>query len=106
MEGWTRVTKQSAIELAIQVAEHGVNAIIYTDIERDGMLSGPNVASIRALTRAVHIPIIASGGVSRLQDIKDLLLLEPEGVVGVVIGKALYTGNIDLKEAMAITQSE
>jgi phosphoribosylformimino-5-aminoimidazole carboxamide ribotide isomerase len=105
-EGWTRVTEQSAIDLAIQMAKIGVKEIIYTDIERDGMLFGPNIAAIRALAGAVNIPVIASGGVSRLQDIKDLLALESEGVAGVIIGKALYTGAVNLKEALALAHSE
>lgn len=105
VEGWTQTTEQSAIELAQQMVELGVQALIYTDIERDGMLTGPNTTAIAALAQAVKIPIIASGGVSQLSDIKALLSLEPAGVIGVIIGKALYTGALNLSEALALTRS-
>ena len=105
VEGWTQTTGQSAIELAQQMAGLGVQALIYTDIERDGMLTGPNITAIAALARTVKIPIIASGGVSQLSDIKALLSLEPAGVIGVIIGKALYTGALNLSEALALTRS-
>lgn len=105
VEGWTQTTEQSAIELAQQMAELGVQALIYTDIERDGTLTGPNITAIAALAQTVKIPIIASGGVSQLSDIKALLSLEPSGVIGVIIGKALYTGALNLSEAIALTRS-
>ena len=105
VEGWTQTTGQSAIELAQQMAGLGVQALIYTDIERDGMLTGPNITAIAALAQTVKIPIIASGGVSQLSDIKALLSLEAAGVIGVIIGKALYTGALNLSEALALTRS-
>jgi len=105
VEGWTQTTEHSAVQLAQQMAGLGVQALIYTDIERDGMLTGPNITAIAALAQTVKIPIIASGGVSQLSDIKALLSLEPAGVIGVIIGKALYTGALNLSEALALTRS-
>ena len=105
VEGWTQTTEHSAVQLAQQMAGLGVQALIYTDIERDGMLTGPNITAIAALAQTVKIPIIASGGVSQLSDIKALLSLEAAGVIGVIIGKALYTGALNLSEALALTRS-
>ena len=79
----------------------GVSAIIYTDIARDGMMQGPNLEATRALAEAITIPVIASGGVSSLEDIRRLLTIEAYGVEGVITGKAIYTGSLDLREAVA-----
>jgi len=78
----------------------GAAAIIYTDIHRDGTLTGPNLEALRELAAVISIPIIASGGVSSLTDLLSLLALEPQGVTGVIVGRALYTGDILLKEAL------
>ena len=83
-----------------------MSAIIYTDISRDGMLQGPNLEATRELAEAVTIPVIASGGVSRLEDIKNLMAIEKSGVTGVITGKAVYTGAIKLAEAIALTKGE
>ena len=80
--------------------EVGAAAIIYTDIHRDGTLTGPNLEALRDLTAAVSIPVIASGGVSSITDLLSLLALEPLGVTGVIVGRALYTGDISLAEAL------
>ena len=82
------------------MANLGVAAIIYTDIHRDGTLTGPNLTALRQLAQAIAIPVIASGGVSSLTDILSLLALEPSGVTGVIVGQALYTGALDLTEAI------
>ena len=79
----------------------GAAAIIYTDIQRDGTLSGPNLEALRDLAAAVSIPVIASGGVSSVTDLLSLLALEPLGVTGVIVGRALYTGDISLQEAIS-----
>lgn len=100
-EGWTRDSGLSAIDLARRAATLGAAAIIYTDIERDGMLGGPNLQAISNMAAAVEIPVIASGGISRLEDIQSLLSLGPRKVAGAVIGKALYTGGLKLPEALA-----
>jgi len=104
VQGWAEVTDITAIELARKFADCGVAAIIYTDISRDGMLQGPNIESTRALAEAVPIPVIASGGVSSLKDIENLMRIESSGVSGVITGKAVYTGAIRLAEAIELTK--
>jgi phosphoribosylformimino-5-aminoimidazole carboxamide ribotide isomerase len=106
IEGWTETTEISAVNLAKQFEDCGVAAINFTDIHRDGMQTGPNIGETRCLAEAVKIPVIASGGVSTIQDIKNLMLLEAIGVTGVITGRALYSGTLNLKEAIEIsTQS-
>lgn len=99
-KGWLETSEVNATDLAQQMESLGVAAIIFTDIHRDGTLSGPNLDSLRELAHAVNIPIIASGGVSSLTDLLSLLSLEPLGVTGVIVGKALYTGDLSLSEAI------
>jgi phosphoribosylformimino-5-aminoimidazole carboxamide ribotide isomerase len=105
IQGWNEVVSLEAIDLAKQFEGVGLSAIIFTDIERDGMATGLNFQSTKNLTQSASIPVIASGGVSRIEDIKRLLELEPEGVIGVIVGRALYTGQVDLEEAIRITKS-
>jgi phosphoribosylformimino-5-aminoimidazole carboxamide ribotide isomerase len=100
VEGWTETTQRTAAEVARELAPLSPAAIIYTDISRDGVKRGVNVEATRNLARATDIPVIASGGVSSLDDITALLPLEPLGVIGVITGRALYDGNLDLKEAI------
>jgi phosphoribosylformimino-5-aminoimidazole carboxamide ribotide isomerase len=102
VEGWTETTSRTAIEVAQELASLNPAAIIYTDISRDGVKRGVNLAATQALAQATDIPVIASGGVSSLADIQALLPLEPLGVMGVITGKALYDGNLDLKEAIRV----
>ena len=97
---WLETTTVQAIDLAQQMAAAGAAGIIYTDIQRDGTLQGPNLAALRALATQVEVPIVASGGVSSLTDLLSLLALEPLGVSGVIVGKALYSGAVDLREAI------
>lgn len=104
VEGWKEETSVPASELAKEFEGVGLSAIIFTDIERDGMGSGLNFESTRNLSRATSTPVIASGGVSKKEDIEHLLDLEPDGVIGVVIGRALYTGAINLEEAIRLTR--
>ncbi|MBP1751920.1 MAG: hisA [Geobacteraceae bacterium] len=104
VQGWAEVTGVAAVEMARKFEGFGVSAIIYTDIARDGMLGGPNLDATRELAESVRIPVIASGGVSRLQDIEDLMAIEQSGVVGVITGKAIYTGAIRLTEAIELTK--
>jgi phosphoribosylformimino-5-aminoimidazole carboxamide ribotide isomerase len=104
VQGWAEVTDITAVDLARKFEGFGVSAIIYTDISRDGMLQGPNLEATKALAEAVSIPIIASGGVSSLQDIQNLMDIEASGVTGVITGKAVYTGAIKLAEAVALTK--
>ncbi|AHJ28133.1 1-(5-phosphoribosyl)-5-[(5-phosphoribosylamino)methylideneamino]imidazole-4-carboxamide isomerase [Nodularia spumigena CS-584] len=98
--GWLETSEVLATQLAVQMQELGAAAIIYTDIHRDGTLIGPNLEALRELASAISIPIIASGGVSSVTDLLSLLGLEMQGVKGVIVGKALYTGDISLKEAL------
>jgi phosphoribosylformimino-5-aminoimidazole carboxamide ribotide isomerase len=104
VQGWAEVTDITAVDLARKFEDCGVAAIIYTDISRDGMLQGPNLEATRALAEAVSIPVIASGGVSSLKDIENLMAIESSGVTGVITGKAVYTGAIKLAEAVAMTK--
>jgi len=101
IEGWTQTTEVSAIELGRQFEDSGVAAINFTDIERDGMQTGPNIEAIREFARAVGIPVVASGGVSCMDDIRNLSKLAKDGVSGIITGRALYDGRLDLHEAVA-----
>ncbi len=98
--GWLETSSLRATELAQRMAQQGAAAIIYTDIHRDGTLSGPNLEALKELAQAIAIPVIASGGVSSLTDLLSLLSLESLGVTGAIVGKAIYTGDVDLKEAV------
>ena len=104
IKGWAEVTMVAAVDLAKQMQEYGVIAVIYTDIKRDGMLSGPNIAATKALAESLHIPVIASGGVSIMKDIQDLLTVRYSGISGVITGKAIYQGSLDLKEAITFVR--
>jgi len=100
IKGWAEVTTVKAVDLALRMQEYGVISIIYTDIKRDGMLTGPNIEATKALAKALHIPVIASGGVHTMKDIEDLLTVRYSGVTGVITGKAIYSGSLNLKEAI------
>jgi len=102
VEGWTEDSGQDYLDLARRFQGLGVAALIYTDVDRDGMRTGPNLERTRALARAVDIPVIASGGVKDLEDIRTLLPLEADGVIGVICGKALYEGSLDLTAALQL----
>ena len=104
VRGWADVTEKQASELAREMEGFGVEAIIYTDIARDGMMQGPNIEATKALAESISIPVIASGGVSSLRDIRQLLSIEASGVNGVITGKAIYTGALDLREAVELTR--
>ncbi|MBD2480736.1 1-(5-phosphoribosyl)-5-[(5-phosphoribosylamino)methylideneamino]imidazole-4-carboxamide isomerase [Planktothrix sp. FACHB-1365] len=99
-KGWLETSEILATDLAEQMAQLGVVTIIYTDIHRDGTLIGPNLEALREIANVVSIPVIASGGVSSITDLLSLLSLEPLGVTDVIVGRALYTGDINLKEAI------
>jgi phosphoribosylformimino-5-aminoimidazole carboxamide ribotide isomerase len=106
IHGWQTVSEVEPLALIRQVATTRVAAIIYTDITRDGTLNGPNLEGIAALAHAVDVPLIASGGVSQLDDLQRLAGLGPLGVVGVIVGKALYEGRFDYQQACAALRSE
>ena len=98
IDGWSKLSKHDVIDLAQQFEEDGVHAIIYTDISRDGMMQGVNLESTKALAEATRIPIIASGGVTNMQDLIELQKLEESGVQGVITGRAIYEGTLDFAE--------
>jgi len=105
IEGWTQTTKTTAVALAKHFEDYGVAAINFTDIERDGMRTGVNIKEIEKVAAAVSIPIVASGGVSSIKDIEKLLPLERLGVIGVITGRALYDGSLNLKSAIRFLQN-
>jgi len=100
VRGWTQKTEKNAVDLARQYESCDVKAIVYTDIKRDGMGTGVNIEATMELARAVSIPVIASGGVAAISDIKNLLAIKDCEFYGVIIGRALYTGAISLEEAI------
>jgi phosphoribosylformimino-5-aminoimidazole carboxamide ribotide isomerase len=102
IKGWEEVTSLSAKDLVRRLEIFGVSGIIYTDISRDGMLSGPNIEATRDIVEGVKIPVIASGGVSCIDDIKNLMKIQ--NLWGVITGKAIYSGAMDLKEAIQIAE--
>jgi phosphoribosylformimino-5-aminoimidazole carboxamide ribotide isomerase len=104
IRGWNEVVSLEAIDLAKQFEGMDLSAIIFTDIERDGMGTGLNFQLTKNLTQSTSIPVIASGGVSQIEEIEHLLELEPDGVIGVIVGRALYTGSLDLEEAIRVTK--
>jgi phosphoribosylformimino-5-aminoimidazole carboxamide ribotide isomerase len=106
VNGWTKKTEETPADLALRFAADNPAAVIYTDILRDGMESGLNREATVALARAVGIPVIASGGVAGLSDIEQLLPLEKYGIIGVVVGKALYTGALSLSDAIERTKTK
>lgn len=102
IKGWEDVTSITVMELAGRLEVAGAAGIVYTDIARDGTLSGPNIEAIKKMVESVNIPIIAAGGVSCIEDIKNLMRIK--NLWGVITGKAIYSGTLDLKEAIQIVQ--
>ncbi len=106
VEGWAETSETSALDLARKFEDAGVEAIIYTDIDRDGALQGVNVEATRDLAAAISIPVIASGGVASIVDIEKLLAVETSGIEGVIIGRALYDGRIDPAAAIELVRRD
>lgn len=106
IEGWGVTVDKETIELAKEVKELGVKRVVFTDIRRDGTLMGPNLEATGELARETGLKVIASGGVSKIDDLRLLKRLEPLGVDSVIMGKALYDGTVELKEALAIAAGE
>ncbi len=100
-DGWSKLTGHEVIDLAKKFESYGVEAIIYTDIGRDGMLTGINLEATVKLAQAVSVPVIASGGLSSLSDVEALCAIEDEGIEGVICGRAIYSGDLDFKQAQA-----
>jgi phosphoribosylformimino-5-aminoimidazole carboxamide ribotide isomerase len=102
VEGWSKMTGHDVVDLAKKFEEYGVEAIIYTDIGRDGMMSGINIEATLKLAQALKTPIIASGGLNSVKDVENICVrLVPEGIIGAIAGRALYEGKLDLKTAQA-----
>lgn len=95
VDGWSKVTHHDVIDLAQRFQDYGVESVVYTDIGRDGMMSGVNIESTVALARALHIPVIASGGITNLDDIRALCAVAGEGIEGAITGRAIYEGTLD-----------
>ena len=102
VEGWEKDSAQDFFEILNKFADFGVREIIYTDIQKDGMLTGPAIDNILKILSAVDIKIISAGGIKNIDDIKKLKEIENKGVTGVIVGRALYEGTIDLKEAIDV----
>ena len=100
VEGWLEASETTAVDLGRKFEDAGVAAIVYTDIARDGMLTGPNIPQTVALASALDIPVIVSGGVATVQDILDSAAERAKGICGVIAGRAIYTGAVDLEEAL------
>ena len=105
VRGWTETTEKRAIDLARHYENYGIKAIVYTDIERDGMSTGVNIEATREMAMSVNVPVIASGGVATIADIEKLLAVKDCDIYGVITGRALYTGAIDLEEAIQKTKT-
>ena len=105
IDGWATVTEHHVVDLAQRFEDDGVNSIIYTDIGRDGMMSGVNIEATVKLAQSVNIPIIASGGLTNLDDIRALCAVENEGVSGAITGRAIYEGSIDFAQAQKLADS-
>jgi phosphoribosylformimino-5-aminoimidazole carboxamide ribotide isomerase len=101
VDGWSKMTGHDVVDLARKYQDYGVEAVIYTDIGRDGMLSGVNVAATVKLAQALRIPVIASGGIARIDDVTALCAVQGEGISGAITGRAIYEGTLDFRAAQA-----
>ena len=104
VEGWTKGSEATPLEIVQRFEKYSIASIIYTDIKRDGMKTGPNIKAVEELAKSIRIPVIASGGVGSIEDIKGILPLSKYGVEGIIVGRSLYDGDIDLKEALRLTK--
>lgn len=105
IDGWSKLSRHDVVDLAQKFEANGVSAIIYTDISRDGMMQGVNVEATAKLARSVNIPIIASGGITNIDDIKALGEVAHEGIMGAITGRAIYEGTLDFAEAEKLAES-
>lgn len=102
VDGWSKMTRHDVLDLARKFQDYGVEAIVYTDIGRDGMLSGVNVAATVALAQKLSVPVIASGGITDLDDVRALCEVESEGIMGAITGRAVYQGTLDFAQAQKL----
>ncbi|HSI22094.1 MAG TPA: 1-(5-phosphoribosyl)-5-[(5-phosphoribosylamino)methylideneamino]imidazole-4-carboxamide isomerase [Methylophilaceae bacterium] len=104
VDGWSKLTGHDVIDLGKKFEDYGVEAIVYTDIGRDGMLNGVNIEATVALAQNLRIPVIASGGITNLEDVKRLCAVEDEGIMGAITGRAIYEGTLDFAAAQALAE--
>ena len=104
-DGWSKMTGHDVIDLARKFEDYGVEAIIYTDIGRDGMMTGINIEATVRLARAIKVPVIASGGLSSLDNVRALREFESDGIVGAIAGRAIYEGTLDFRAAVEAGKS-
>jgi len=102
VDGWSKMTGHDVVDLAKKFEDYGVEAVIYTDIGRDGMLTGVNIDATVALARQLNVPVIASGGITDLEDVKKLCAVEAEGITGAITGRAVYQGTLDFRAAQKL----
>jgi phosphoribosylformimino-5-aminoimidazole carboxamide ribotide isomerase len=105
-DGWSKLTKHDVIDLAKRFQDYGVEAVIYTDIGRDGMMTGVNIEATVRLAQALSVPVIASGGLTQLDDIRKLREVESEGITGCIAGRAIYEGRLDFAQALKVAAGE
>jgi len=101
IDGWSKLSRHDVIDMAKRFEDDGVEAIVYTDISRDGMMQGVNVDATVRMARSITVPVIASGGITNMDDVKALSKVADEGIMGAITGRAIYEGNINLAEAQA-----
>ncbi|HEX9391880.1 MAG TPA: 1-(5-phosphoribosyl)-5-[(5-phosphoribosylamino)methylideneamino]imidazole-4-carboxamide isomerase [Usitatibacteraceae bacterium] len=104
-DGWSKLTGHDVVDLAMRFQDYGVEAVLYTDIGRDGMLTGVNIDATVKLAQALTIPVIASGGLNDLDDVKRLMAVESEGIMGAITGRAIYEGKLDFRKACEIAHA-
>jgi len=105
-DGWSKLTGHDVVDLAKRFQDYGVEAVIYTDIGRDGMMTGVNIEATVRLAQALSVPVIASGGLNSLDDVRRLRAVEPEGISGCIAGRAIYEGKLDFAQAMKVAAGE
>jgi phosphoribosylformimino-5-aminoimidazole carboxamide ribotide isomerase len=105
IDGWSKLSRHDVIDLAQKFENDGVEAIIYTDISRDGMMGGVNIEATSRLARSIQIPVIASGGITNLEDIRALGKIVGDGVIGAITGRAIYEGTLDFEEARKLAET-
>ena len=105
-DGWSKLTGHDVVDLAKRFQDYGVEAVIYTDIGRDGMMTGVNIEATVRLAQALSVPVIASGGLNSLDDVRKLCEVEPEGITGCIAGRAIYEGKLDFAQAIKVAAGE